>query len=145
MERRDVQPTTLNVALARRLRDAGLEWRAQPGDRFAIPDRGLDDRTYLVSDMVIEARDVLGGRELAFNGTVEWALDSILETEVIWVPTEAQMRQLLGRDFVACYRNDDEGFAVVARIGEVPTTFTAANAADAYGAALLAALPGRQG
>lgn len=131
---------TLSIDVARRLRDAGLQWDAAPGDRFAIPDRGFDDRTFLVSDMVIEVRDVLGGRELAFNGTVEWALDAILKAEVIWVPSETQLRERLGGNFVACYRDDDRGYAVVARIGEVPRTFTAPNAVDAYGRALLAVL-----
>ena len=139
MRDRDVRDG-LSIGVARRLRDVGLEWHPKPGDRFAIPDRGFDDRTFLISDMVIEVRDVLGGRELAFNGTVEWALDSILKTEVIWVPSEAQLRQMLGDDFVACYRDDDNGFAVVARIDEVPRTFPAATAADAYGAAVLAVL-----
>ena len=122
------------------MRDSGLQWTAAPGDRFAIPDRGFEDRTFLVSDMVIEVRNVLGGRELAFNGTVEWALDAILEREVVWVPSESQLRELIGGDFVACYRDDDETYAVVARLGGIPRTFSAATAPDAYGSALLAIL-----
>lgn len=140
MASRDLNVVVLSVDLARRLRDAGLEWEAAPGDRFAIPDRGLDDRTFIVSEMVVEVRDVVGRRELAFNGTVEWALDAILKAEVIWVPSESQLRQRLGDRFVACYRDDDDGFAVVARVDEIPRTFTATTAADAYGQALLAVL-----
>jgi hypothetical protein len=136
----DVQRANLSIELAQQLRDAGLVWQANKGDRFAIPDRGFDDRTFLISDMVIEVRDVLGARELAFNGTVEWALDAILKTEVIWVPSESQLRESLGNAFVACYRDDDDGYAVVARVDEVPRTFAAPTAANAYGAALLAVL-----
>ena len=135
-----MHPAHLSLDLARKLRDAGLRWDVEPGDRFAIPDRGFDDRTFLISDMVVEVRDVLGGRELAFNGTVEWALDAILKAEVVWVPSESQLRELLGADFVACYRDDDSGYAVVARVDGVPRTFTAVSAADAYGGALLAKL-----
>ncbi len=139
MIERDTSSPALSLQLARRLRDGGLMWQAEPGDRFAIPDRGLDDRVFAINDMVIEVRDVIGERELAFNGTVEWALDSILQAEVIWLPSEAQLRTVLGDRFVALYR-DDDGYACVARIDGRPITFTAPTAADAYGEACLAAL-----
>ena len=129
------------MSLARRLRDHGLAWHPEPGDRFLIPDRGLDDRLFAISDMVVEVRDRIGDRELAFNGTVEWALDSILKDEVVWIPTEGQLRELIGEHFIALYA-DDGDYSCVARIDGVPTTFTAATAADAYGKALLCTLGG---
>ncbi len=132
---------TASVELARRLRDAGLGWEPTAGDRFHIPDRGLDDRVWSIADMVIEGRDdILGRRELAFNGSVEWALDSIFEHEVVWLPTEGQLRTLLDDQFIALTRDDDDGYACVVRIDEVPTTFVAGTAADAYATGLLATL-----
>ncbi len=141
MPRRDTDRSALSTALASRLRDVGLVWHPQPGDRFAIPDRGLDERLFAISDMVIEVRDRVGDRELAFNGTVEWALDSILTDEVIWVPTEGQLRELIGESFIALYQ-DEAIYACVARIDGEPRTFAASSAAEAYGQALLAQLTG---
>jgi hypothetical protein len=132
-----------SVELARRLRDAGLEWHPQEGDRFHIPDRGFGDQVWSISEMVIEPRNnILGERELAFNGTVEWALDSIVKRDVVWVPTEGQLRELIGEEFIALYRDDDGSHACVVRLDGTPTTFRGPTAPDAYGKALLATLVG---
>lgn len=128
------------VGLARRLKTLGLEWKPRIGDRFMVPDRHLDDQVFALSDMVVEMRDSIGGiPELAFNGTVEWALDSIIQSEVVWLPTETDARDALGGSFVALYVEDGE-FVCVARIDDVPTSFTASSAAEAYAEALLALL-----
>jgi len=137
------QPTTplASVELARRLRDAGLEWHPREGDRFHIPNRDFGDQVWSISEMVIEPRrNILGERELAFNGTVEWALDSIVKREVVWVPTEGQLRELLGGRFIALYSEDDGSHACVIRLDETPTTFHGRTAPDAYGKAVLAML-----
>ena len=77
----------LSRALAESLRDAGLRWAPAKGDRFVVPDRDLDDEVFVVSDMVVEAVDVPDGdRLLAFNGTTEWALDSLEAGEAICLP-----------------------------------------------------------
>lgn len=132
-----------SIELARRLRDAGLEWHPKEGDRFHIPDRDFGDQVWSISEMVIEPRsNILGERELAFNGTVEWALDSIVKRDVVWVPTEGQLRELIGESFIALYRDDDGSHACVIRLDDTPTTFHAPSAPDAYGKALLAALVG---
>lgn len=133
-------PSEVFVDLARALQAAGLEWHPRQGDRFFVPDRGLDEFTFAISDMVVEVRNALGGgRELAFNGTVEWALDSIMKTDVVWLPTEAQLRTALGDDFMALHPEDD-GMVCVARVDGRPTTFLGPTAAEAYGKALLATL-----
>lgn len=131
--------TLPSIAAAHKLREAGLEWQPREGDRFHIPDRGFDENIWTVSEMVIEARyNILGERELAFNGTVEWALDSIVKSEVVWVPSEGQLRELLGDHFIALYADDEAGFVCVARVTGDPRSFPGATAADAYAAALLA-------
>lgn len=138
----DIQPAFVPTSLARALKRAGLQWEPTPGDRFHIPDRGLDDQTFSISEMVVETRRGVGGElELAFNGTVEWALDAIVKTEVVWLPNEGQLRTALGAHFVALYA-DEAGFGCVARIDGEPRTFSAATAAEAYGLALLARLGG---
>ena len=59
---------------------------------------------------------------LAFNGTTEWALDSIEVDEAVWLPLEHQLRDLLGDAFVSLETvpSDDpatRGYAVTARVG----------------------------
>jgi hypothetical protein len=125
----------ITIDLARRLRDRGLRWEPANGDRFFIPDRDLDAQTFAISDMSVEVRSVPGGREIAFNGAVEWALDAIRKEEVVWLPTERQLRELLGGRFAALRRIPD-GF----RCDTTDGGFEAVTAADAYALALLASL-----
>ncbi len=137
----DAATPIASVDLARQLRDAGLEWHPREGDRFHIPDRDFGDRVWAISEMVIEPRqNIMGERELAFNGTVEWALDSIVKKEVVWVPTEGQLRRLLSDRFVALYREDDGRHACVIRLAGEPITYHGDTAPDAYATALLATL-----
>jgi hypothetical protein len=49
---------------------------------------------------------------MRFNGTVEWALDSIAQSEVIWLPREEQMRDALGDRFLRL-ESVTGGYAVV--------------------------------
>ena len=100
---------------AEALRDAGLRWTPARGDRFLVPDRDLDDQVFVVSDMVIEAVDIpQGPRILAFNGTTEWALDSVEQDKVVWLPREDQLRDLLGDAFVSL-EHLEGGYAVTVR------------------------------
>ena len=90
----------------------GLEWRPESGDRFFVPDRDLDDEVFVVSGMSVEVSDLPSGAEMRFNGTVEWALDSIAQSEVIWLPREEQMRDALGERFLRL-ESVTGGYAVV--------------------------------
>ena len=89
----------ITVDLAERLRDAGLTWTPTSGDRFAIPDRDLDGQVFVVSEMTIETQQLATGGVVKFNGTTEWALDSIAQNDVVWLPHEAQLRGLIGSAF----------------------------------------------
>ncbi len=130
----------LAVELARR----GLPWRPASGDRFHVPDRDLDDEVFVVSGMSIEVSDLPSGAEMRFNGTVEWALDSIAQEEVIWLPREDQMREALGDRFVRLERLEPVtgGYAVVLTGDERHVDI---DAERAYARALLAVLPGLPG
>lgn len=91
----------ISLELARRLEDAGVTWVPGNGDRFMVLHSDLDDVLFLVSDMVVEVQDLPTGRLLRFNGTTEWALDSIAAREALWLPREDQLRTMLGHHFVA--------------------------------------------
>ncbi|NHB84497.1 hypothetical protein G7085_07465 [Tessaracoccus sp. HDW20] len=54
------------------------------------------DEVFHLADMVIETRRLETGTIFAFNGTTEWALDSIPQAATVWLPSEAQLRALLG-------------------------------------------------
>jgi hypothetical protein len=122
----------ISIELARRLRDAGLPWTPADGDRFFIPDRDLEGHTFSISQMTIDVRDVPGGQQIAFNGAVEWALDAIMQREVVWLPSEAQLRDRLSDAFERLERRGD-----VYRCRAADKDFVAATAAEAYGLALL--------
>ena len=126
----------ISVELATRLKAAGLVWRPVSGDRFAIPDRDLDDQVFVVSEMTIETVELPTGPLVRFNGTTEWALDSIAQGEVIWLPHEAQLRALLGPAFRRLEALGD-GFAVEASYDGRVERFVDIDAERAYARALL--------
>lgn len=127
--------------LARRLQVAGLAWDPAPGDAFGIEADQLQDETFVVSDMTIERRDYPAptGTILAFNGTTEWALDSVRAADALWLPREDQLREVLGGTFRSLRRvaGDDAIWRVTTERGGRERTFDAADPAEAYGLATL--------
>ena len=86
----------ISVALAAKLRDAGLRWTPTRGDRLVVFGKEMDGDVFVLSDMTIEVYRPPGGAEvIGFNGTTEWALDSIDFDEALWLPNEGQLRELL--------------------------------------------------
>lgn len=131
----------ISVELARALRDAGLRWKPETGDRFVIDKPEVDQDVYTLAEMTVEKHDFPTGAVLGFNGTTEWALDSVAEDEALWIPREDQLRELLGRAFVGLTRVEGPAGAmhtVTARIEDADRTFAAADPAVAYGEALQA-------
>jgi hypothetical protein len=134
----------ISVELALRLREAGLPWTPGSGDRFVVPHRDMDADVFVVSELTIEVRDAPTGRLFAFNGTTEWALDSIEQDDVVWLPHEGQLRDALGERFRRLEPVGD-GWAV-----EIDTTGIATpearhvdvDAERAYARAVLAVLAG---
>jgi len=126
----------VSVDLARGLHDAGLEWVPAEGDRFVIPDRDLEDHVFTVSEMVIEVRKLKGAQRIMFNGAVEWALDSIKQHEVIWLPSETQLRNRLGRAFRSL-RRTDAGYECELIVDGRQRTYRPPEPSDSYALALL--------
>jgi hypothetical protein len=132
----------LSLELAVALRDAGVVWSPAPGDCFVVPDRDLDEHVFVLSDMVIQRVEVPDGPPiLAFNGTTEWALDSLEAGEAVWLPREDQLRALLGDAFVSLERLPGAavGFAVTLADG---SRYLDVDATAATARALLANLGG---
>ena len=126
----------ISIELARALRDSGLPWRPLAGDAFRIDRIEAEEDVFILSDMTVEAHEFPTGTVLGFNGTTEWALDSVDKDEALWMPHEHQLRTLLGPAFVALRASGDR-WAVDALIDGEPLTVEADAAADAYARALL--------
>jgi hypothetical protein len=129
--------------LAADLRDAGLDWTPTKGDWFVIPDRGLDELEFVISDMVIEARRMAMGRQLlAFNGTTEWAMDMLAASEALWLPREDQLREVLGEAFIGLeyLPGETPGYAVSMLLGDSEERFIDVEVEAAYARAVLGLL-----
>ena len=80
-----------------------------------------------------------------FNGTTEWALDSVEQHEAVWIPREDQLRAALGEAFGALRREDDGGFVVELRdAARSRATEEAEAAAEAGDAASVGEAPVRE-
>jgi len=129
----------ISTGLARQLRDAGLRWKPASGDRFQIDRSEFDAEVFTVSDLTIEAHEYSTGTVLGFNGTTEWALDSVDVADALWLPREDQLRDLLRTAFRGLERVDDGYRVLIGLDGEV-SAFASVSAPEAYGLALLAGL-----
>jgi hypothetical protein len=130
----------ISVELALRLRAAGLEWTPASGDRFVIPGREMDADVFVVSELTIDVHQAPTGPLIRFNGTTEWALDSIPQEATVWLPRETQLRAALGRSFRRLETIGD-GFAVVIEgLGGAEERHIDVDAERAYARALLAVL-----
>jgi hypothetical protein len=133
----------VKLELARRLKEAGLQWQPRHGDLFVAPDRGMDDQVFVINDMATIIETWRGAPAVTFHGTPEWALDYLYLGETLWLPHESQLRELLQRalssttadvfdllyaDRMYTCRFEWDGEAVA---------FRAEDADDAYAAALL--------
>lgn len=127
----------ISTDLARLLAASGLRWKPTSGDAFAIDGNDFDGEIFTLSDMTIEAHEFDSGTVLGFNGTTEWALDSVSLDSVLWMPREDQLRELLGSTFRSL-SSVDGVFRVEAVIGAEVRSWESPVAADAYGLALLA-------
>jgi hypothetical protein len=123
------------------LREAGLVWHPESGDRFQLDlpeqvEAEIEADVFTVSEMTIEARRYPTGTILAFNGTTEWALDSVAFADAVWLPREDQLRELLRATFRSLTRLEDS-FEVEVDIAGERRRFEHPDVAEAYGLAVL--------
>lgn len=134
-------PALTTVETARRLKAAGLRWQPGVHDFFTIPWSGLDKRVFVINELATELMNEADPPIISFNGAVEWSLDYVLSAESVWLPTESQLRDLLGEAFVELAPTD-EGYACTIRLENEFVEFEAPTAPEAYARALLALLSG---
>lgn len=133
----------ISLEMARRLKDAGVVWEPAQGDRFALLDRELDDRIFVINDMATVIELLHGVPAVTFHGTPEWALDYVHLTEAVWLPDEGQLRQrvhdilaLQGEPVYDLMYADGEYMCRFEWKGE-GMAFRGCDACDAYGEALI--------
>lgn len=131
----------ISTDLAAALRDAGLVWHPRSGDRFQLDEPEFEADVFTVSEMTIEPREYPTGKILAFNGTTEWALDSVALEDALWLPHEGQLREMLRGAFRSLRRLADTHVVEIAlRQGqedEEVLVFEHPEPSDAYALALL--------
>lgn len=130
--------------LALQLRDAGLVWHPDSGDRFQLDlpsnvEAEVEADTFTVSEMTIETRRYPTGTILAFNGTTEWALDAVEEREAVWLPRLDQLLDLLGEHFVAITARSG-GHVVRVQLGQREEEHVDVGVTDAVARAMLSVL-----
>jgi len=131
----------ISVDLARRLRDAGVRWTPVSGDRFVVTDRDMDNDVFVLSDMTIEVHRLPEGEVIGFNGTTEWALDSVESSNALWLPRESQLRELLAGCFQRLERGPEEWWLTVA-VNDRTVELGDPDVGQLYGRALLELLTG---
>jgi len=138
----------ISVTTAQALREAGLVWNPQNLDFFAIPMPEFEGQVFAISDMSILAEALYGQPAITFHGTVEWALDHLWQGEVIWLPREDQLRELLEERLLGeqqpalTLETSRYGYrCTIVWRGEA-FVFEAFEASEAYAAALLHTLLG---
>lgn len=136
---------------ARQLKQAGLKWMAARHDFFAIPESGLDEHVFVISDMTIAVEMYGDYPVVTFNGASEWALDYVTLREVVWLPREDQLRRAVE---IRLFMQPEAGFTLLSTrsgyqlnvtTGGQQLTFTGENASEVYARALLYLLQEQQG
>jgi hypothetical protein len=114
-----------------------VSWKPANGDMFFIPRPEIADSVFIISDMVVELVESGGDSRFHFNGTVEWALDSVESDDVVWLPRENQLRGLLGEYFLSLDSSAGGFVVTVSGPGKAYHTEAELDAADAYARAAL--------
>ena len=132
----------ITTELAQILRAGGLRWEPASGDRFVVVDPPLTEDVFTVSEMTVEVHRHGSGTIIGFNGTTEWALDSVEQGRTLWLPREGQLRGLLAGSFRQLARLAADRWRVEVEISGTRHAFEAADAEQAYARALIYLITG---
>ena len=103
----------------------------------------MDDRVFVISDVSVDIELLQGRSIVTFNGTAEWALDYEMMSEVVWLPTEEQLRRQLeqrlanGTPAVLKLIYAPDGYWCEIQSKGKALAFLGADASEAYAEALL--------
>jgi len=130
----------ISIDLALALRGAGLAWQPMERDCFTIPDGQFDGKVFSLNEQPALIELLHGYPAITFHGSTEWALDHLYTSEVVWLPTETQLREkiahLIGLDVPFVLDRISTGYTCHA----AAHTADGMNADEAYAKTLLAIL-----
>lgn len=132
----------IDPKVAQQLKQVGLEWEPTKRDNFMIPDGPLAEEVYTLNDQTIWVQSIKGQHRVTFHGAAEWALDDVLLSDVVWLPSETQLREAiqlrLGGDAPSLELTWSlAGYRCTITHLDRQHTFEEANAEHAYADALL--------
>lgn len=133
----------LSLTTAKALHDAGLAWTPAELDFFAIPLPGFEDQVFAISNMTVLTEPIREQLALTFHGVAEWTLDHVWAGEVVWLPREDQLRDLLEERLVGQPGGELRlctvrlGYRCEVRLRGQDLAFEAFDASEAYADALL--------
>jgi hypothetical protein len=132
----------IDPQLALQLKDAGLDWQPAERDNFMIPGGELADHVFTLNDLTILVQPVNGEYTVMFHGSAEWALDNVLLADVIWLPSETQLREAIqkrigGERPALMLMWSPAGYRCTITHSEQEHVFEGATAEHVYGYALL--------
>jgi hypothetical protein len=128
----------ISLELARALaHESGVLWQPTAGDRFVIDTELLTSEVFWISDLTVEPQHFADQTVLGFNGTTEWALDSVGLDQALWLPREDQLRNLLGDRLELLRRTSGDWEVTYAGIDGTRHTLSDPDVECAYARALL--------
>jgi hypothetical protein len=139
----------IDPKLALQLKENGLEWQPAKRDNFMIPDGELADEVFTLNDQTILVQPVNGEYTVMFHGSAEWALDNVLLADVIWLPSETQLREAIqarldGENSAVTLLWNSTDYRCMLRHADQEQVFEGATAEYVYAHALLFLLRGER-
>lgn len=136
----------ISMERGQQLKASGLEWEPAERDLFMMPEHNLDGQVFVVSALPALVQNFGGQRTITFHGSIEWALDYVVLSEAVWLPTETQLRELLseriGPDAPLRLERLSAGYRLLVGLGADLHELEAPSAEDVYAQALLLTLGG---
>ena len=106
----------------------------------------MDARVFVISDMLVTVDFIQGRQVVSFQGASEWALDSLVTSDAVWIPREDQLRDVLESALIEggwpeiTLISSLSGYRCKIRLSGKEMVFEHADASEAYAAALLSVL-----
>lgn len=130
----------ISTARALELRSAGLAWQPAERDCFTIPGSEFDGHVFSLHAQPALIELLHGQPAVTFHGSSEWALDHVMTSEVVWLPTETQLRHKLAQLLEETEQLDLARMANGYRCTAGAYSAEGTDAEDAYALVLLAIL-----
>lgn len=109
-------------------------------------DRGMDDKIFVISNIQVSIEILFKIEVVSFEGASEWALDSLVLSEVVWLPRENQLREMLQAILINSENpeirliSSSKNSLLEFEFNGIEHTFNEKNAREAYAKTLLETL-----